>query len=293
MLLITGITGNTGKYFLRELSLNHFSGRIRFIIRKSSNIDLKLFTNLNYEILLGDLNDSEFLDLALKGVTKIFHIASIFLSEKIIDSGIKNHIYDYVLVHTSGLYSKFKSASYSYKKIEENITLLGNKLNLNIVFLRPTMIYGELNDLNISKFIRFIDRFYFVPMVGNGSAKIQPVHYQDLATAFLKILNSNIKIGDYTLSGKNVLSIYDLYNLIIKNLKVKRIIIKIHPSLVYFFAKLLCFFSLNKFCFEEKVLRLTEDRNYSNQNAVSDFGYNPLPFQYYLNDEINHYLSSK
>ena len=108
-----------------------------------------------------------------------------------------------------------------------------------------------------------------------------------------RILNSNIKIGDYTLSGKNVLSIYDLYNLIIKNLKVKRIIIKIHPSLVYFFAKLLCFFSLNKFCFEEKVLRLTEDRNYSSQNAVNDFGYNPLPFQYYLNDEINHYLSSK
>lgn len=39
MLLVTGITGHSGKYFVQELINNRYEGQIRCIVRKSSITD--------------------------------------------------------------------------------------------------------------------------------------------------------------------------------------------------------------------------------------------------------------
>lgn len=77
MLLITGITGHSVRYFLQELIRNDYQGKIRFIVRNTSDLSLIEKSNLNYEIATGDLNDEEFLKTCLKDVDTIFHIVNI------------------------------------------------------------------------------------------------------------------------------------------------------------------------------------------------------------------------
>ena len=56
-------------------------------------------------------------------------------------------------VHTTGIYSKYKMVSAGYKAVEEDMQQYLDR-GMNITILRPTMIFGDLCDHNISKFIR-------------------------------------------------------------------------------------------------------------------------------------------
>ena len=47
--------------------------------------------------------------------------------------------------------------------------------------LRPTIIYDEGRDANITRLARLIEKFGFMPLAGSGSGLRQPVHAQDLA----------------------------------------------------------------------------------------------------------------
>lgn len=57
MLLVIGVTGHTGRYFLQELIKNKYKEKIRFLIREKSEEDLLKKSGLNYEIFYGDICD--------------------------------------------------------------------------------------------------------------------------------------------------------------------------------------------------------------------------------------------
>ena len=59
MLLVIGVTGHTGKYFLQELMKNKYKEKIRFLIRKENEEQILKDTYLNYETFYGDLEDVE------------------------------------------------------------------------------------------------------------------------------------------------------------------------------------------------------------------------------------------
>ena len=52
--LITGITGHSGKYFLKELIKNNYVTKIRVVIRGNDSFDYLEKSGLNIEILKGD-----------------------------------------------------------------------------------------------------------------------------------------------------------------------------------------------------------------------------------------------
>jgi nucleoside-diphosphate-sugar epimerase len=49
--------------------------------------------------------------------------------------------------------------------------------------LRPTLIYAEGQDQNVSRLARLIRRLGFLPLAGSGQGLRQPVHADDLAAA--------------------------------------------------------------------------------------------------------------
>lgn len=121
MLLVTGITGHTGRYFLQELIQNNYKERIRCVVRKSSNIEALRNSGLNIEIVIGDLNDKFFIKKVIKDVNTVFHIYNIHHSLNIIEAAIENNVQRAILVHTTGIYSKYKSASKEYIRIESEV----------------------------------------------------------------------------------------------------------------------------------------------------------------------------
>ena len=92
MLLITGITGHSGKFFLQELIKNNHLGKIRCIVRENSDVSLLKQSGLNIDLLYGDLTNQGFLDSAFIGIETVLHIASIFYSEFVIKAAVKNNL---------------------------------------------------------------------------------------------------------------------------------------------------------------------------------------------------------
>lgn len=163
MLLVTGITGHTGKYFLQELITHKVQTSIRCIVRETSDTSLLDSSGLNIEKEIGDVDDEEFLDKCMKGIKIVIHIVNIRYSLKIVKAAIKNKVQRIILIHTTEIYSKFKIASEEYKNIENELKKIIDKSNIKVTIIRLTMIYGDLCDHNMSRFIKMIDKLRFSP----------------------------------------------------------------------------------------------------------------------------------
>lgn len=295
MLLITGITGHSGKYFLKELENNHYTDRIKVIIRNKDSVEFIHKSSLNIEVLIGDLDDEAFLNLSMKEVDNVFHIASIFYSEKVVKASVINNIKRIILVHTTGIYSKYKSASFEYQQIENTVNQLIKSSNnsIEVTILRPTMIFGYLNDRNMIKFIKYVDTFPIMPVIDNGQGLIQPVHGKDLGKAYYQVLMSNKLKSDYILSGEKQLTLKELFILIAKHLNKQIRIISVPSSLAVFGAQCLKVLSFNKIDYVERIQRMTENRSFKHELASQDFDYSPNSFEENLKDEVEQYIESK
>lgn len=295
MLLITGITGHSGKYFLKELIKNNYETKIRVVIRGNSSFDYLEKSGLNIEILKGDLSDQSFLEIALKEVDTLFHIASIFYSENVVKAAVSNGVKRIILVHTTGIYSIFKSASYEYKAIEDQIHLLidNSGKSIELTILRPTMIFGYENDRNIYKFICFADRLPIIPVIDRGKGLIQPVHGRDLGKAYFQVLVSNNLAQEYILSGERSLSMLELFTLIGQYLGKQKYIISIPTQVGVLLAQIAKIVTLGRLDYVERVQRMSENRNFSHEQAKRDFNYDPESFNDNLRNEVLLYMKRK
>ena len=211
------------------------------------------------------------------------------MSELIFYKAIENNINWIISIHTTGRYSKFKSASAEYIDIEDKLLKLRDKINITI--LRPTMIYGSSRDRNMNKLIKFIDRFPIYPIFGNGNNLMQPVNAKDLAIAYQQVIeNSEITINEnYNLSGKYPIKYKNLISTVSQHLNKKTVLVKLPIIFSRFFVricrKLVPKFPLN----EEQVLRMKEDKDFTHLKATKDFGYNPMSFEEGIVEEIKEY----
>ncbi len=114
MILVTGITGHTGKWFLDRLIKENYQGKIRCLIRESSNVEAIDNSQLNIEKVYGSLEDTKLVESVMVGVKTVVHISSIMFSNNVINAAIKKGVDWAILVHTTGRYSKYKSASEEY-----------------------------------------------------------------------------------------------------------------------------------------------------------------------------------
>lgn len=294
MLLVTGITGHTGRYFLQELINNKYEGSIRCVIRETSNTSFLDSSGLNIEKVVGDLNDPDFIDSVMSGVDTVMHIYNIHHSPMIVQSAIKNKVKRAILVHTTGIYSEFKYASEGYKKIEKKIKELRGetKYLTKITILRPSMIYGDLCDRNMSKFIKMIDKLRVMPVINGGNSLIQPVNARDLGKAFFTVLMSPVDSdGDaYDLSGERPIRMIDAFKVISKELNKKTVFISVPINIGVLIARVIRILTLGRFDYIERVQRMGEDRNYSHNNATRDFGFNPMTFEKGIQIEVQEYL---
>lgn len=295
MLLVTGITGHSGRYFLQELIDHKYQEPIRCIVRETSDTSMLDESGLNIEKIVGDLSDEEFINRAMDNVDTVMHIFNIHHSPVIVETAINRGVIRVILVHTTGIYSNFKEASRFYKEVEQKINnLTENELcKLKITILRPSMIYGDLCDRNISKFIKMIDRSRIVPVIDGGKSLIQPVNARDLGKAYYDVLMSPEKTSGnaYNLSGDKPIQIIDVMKQIAKNLNKQRYFISLPIELALFSARIVYFISFGKLDYIEKVKRMTENRSYSHELATNDFGYLPMEIEKGIQIEVNEYLS--
>lgn len=292
MLLVTGITGNSGRYFLQELINHEYDGAIRCIVRSASDISALNESGLKVETVYGDLSDRAFMKACMVGIDTVLHIAGIQQTINVVEPASQNNVKRIILVHTTGIYSKFKSASEEYKSIEQRMEQIVSDQNylIRVIILRPTMIYGNLKDLNMSKFIKMIDKLKIFPVINNGISLIQPVNARDLGKAYYHVLmGQDTGRNDYILSGDKPIMMIDAFKLISKALGKKTIFISVPLWAGVFLAKMLYVASLGKVDYIEKVQRMGEDRSFPHDYATRDFYFNPMPFDEGIKIEVEQY----
>lgn len=297
MLYITGITGHSGKWFLKRLETENYTDKVRCVMRydKTSYPEkYEIFEgiDLDIEFVIGDLADQEFLSTSLVGVDIILHIASIKLSKTIIEAAISAGVQWAILVHTTGRFSKYKSASESYIRIEDHILTKRNEIAVTV--LRPTMIYGSSEDRNMYRLISFLAKYPAFPLFGKGDNLMQPVHARDLGNAYYDVLTHphTTRNKEYDLSGKKSITYRCIIETICQYLGRKVPIITIPFGLSLAAVKAYNFmFGKRAIISVEQVLRMQEDKVFSHQKAFQDFNYTPCSFEEGIKAEVEEYLN--
>lgn len=294
MLLVTGITGHTGRYFLQELIEHKYEGAIRCVVRETSDTSMLDNSELNIEKVYGDINNKEFIRKAVNGVENIMHIYNIHHSPMIVEAAIENNVKWAILVHTTGIYSNFKYASQGYKDVEKKVSELTSDPNCltKVTIVRPTMIYGDLCDSNMSKFIKMIDRLRIMPVINGGKSLIQPVNARDLGKAFYTVLMSPEKTAGkaYDLSGEKPLQMIEVFKMISDSLNKKTTFVSVPLGFGVVLAQIAKVLTLGKIDYVERVQRMGEYRSYPHPEAKKDFNYSPMSFEEGIQIEVNQYL---
>lgn len=105
-------------------------------------------------------------------------------------------------------------ASDEYKEIESEMQKYLD-MGMNVTILRPTMIFGDMRDHNISKFIKLVAKLPVLPEIDHGTGLIQPVNARDLGQAYYKAaMVEKLPQLSYNISGERELSIHELLQLI-------------------------------------------------------------------------------
>lgn len=292
MLYVTGITGHTGRWFIEKLVKEKYEGKIRCLIRENSNTELLDKSGLDIEKVYGSLEDKKILEKSMVGIDTLIHISTILFSKNIIDAAIKNNVRWAILVHTTGRYSKYKSASQEYIEIEEDILKKRNQIGITV--LRPTMIYGSSADRNMYKLVEYIYKRKVFPVFGEGTNLMQPVHAKDLGYAYYDVLtNENITFNkEYNLSGKEAIKYIDLLRCVSNKLDRKTLFVKIPLPISILAAKFYNAVNKRAIISVEQVLRMQEDKSFSYFKAAEDFNYSPMSFKEGIDEEINEYINS-
>ncbi len=296
IVLISGITGRSGSYLLKRiLNEKEQAYKYKAIVRTTSDTTLLDSAPSMIQKYVGDLHDSEFLDAALANVDVVLHIAGIGKSLPMVKAAVKKNVKRIILVHTTGIYSKYKSASAEYLHIEDEISFMLKDTDISLTILRPTMIYGSLDDGNISVFIKMVDKLPIFPVVKGAKFALQPVHHRDLGNAYFDVLThpeiTNNK--NYVLSGLYPIDLIDILKTISKYLGKKRSFVSVPFFPSYFGACLIYFISFGNVDYREKVQRLIEPRAYDHHEAKKDFGYLPTDFTIGVKQEVEDYLKRK
>lgn len=284
--LLTGWTGNTGASLLQLLREQHPDWRIVGVSRS----DAPERRHRPDAVECADLSDTAAAEqiFARHDIQRILHLANIRQSISLMTAADRYKVPRAVLVHTTGMYSRYQQYGGLYREIEDK--LAADPPHTPITILRPTMIYGntdETRDHNMHKLVLHLSRARWFPLFGDGSGKMQPVHIEDVASACLDALKTDRSIGQsYEISGGSVISFREVLNLICEILGRKPAFISIPFPIAVPLAAVYERLAPNPRVTVEQVRRLSEDKCYSHEAAARDLNFRPRSFEEGIREEI-------
>jgi NADH dehydrogenase len=297
--LITGATGFVGSNLVEELSKKRYV-RLRCILK---NDEVYSFSSKNIDIMGGSLENSLFLEKATKGINIVIHLAAVINSKKISDfykvnveytknllnSCKKNKVKKIIFFSTIDAILPLRGL-YGESKLRAENLIKGS--GLNFIILRPSVIYGKNDRKNLSQLVDKIKDHKFIPIIGNGNYKRNPIYISDVLNVITRCIESDkFNNNTYELGGPTVVSYKKIVDLICIKLNLKRYKIYI-PSLflkfVSFLKPLLVFLNLPF----EQIANINCNK-VANPHSINKFGLKPTSLNRGLDLILDNYESKK
>jgi nucleoside-diphosphate-sugar epimerase len=161
---------------------------------------------------------------------------------------------------------------------EQQLIIACERLGIQWTVLRPTIIYDEGRDANITRLSRLIERFGFMPLAGSGTGLRQPVHAEDLAAGAVAAAASSAAANKiYAIPGRDTITYREMVGRIFDGMDRRRRIVAIPPTLWRAaFALARPFISNANVAMGN---RMAKDMIFDAAPAMRDFGWNPREFR--------------
>lgn len=161
---------------------------------------------------------------------------------------------------------------------ERKIAAICEQHGIGWTILRPTLIYTEGRDTNITPLSRLIGKFGFMPLVGGGPGLRQPVHAEDLAIAAIAAAQSDAAINKfYSLPGPETIAYREMIGRVFDGMARPRRFMSVPPWLWR------AAFAIIKPLFPganvAMGLRMTKDMTFDSTPARNDLGWTPRAFR--------------
>jgi nucleoside-diphosphate-sugar epimerase len=165
------------------------------------------------------------------------------------------------------------------KAAEASLCDAARRSGTDLFLLRPTLIYGSGRDRNVSSIARFIARFGFFPLAGDGRGLRQPVHAADLAKGVIVLLESELQgVRSYNLSGGETLTYRQMVERVFLAQGRRPRLLRLPEAPLRMGLRLLQMFPGFRHLSASMVDRMNRDLVYDHSEAARDFGYRPRPF---------------
>jgi uncharacterized protein YbjT (DUF2867 family) len=276
IIAITGATGFTGAFVVRDLAARYPAAQLRCLVRPTSNRGV--LASHGVEFVEGDLRDGPSLDRLFAGADALVNVSSLGGEwvDPLFDAVARSTtLRRGVFVSTTAILTKLPVRS---RPLREHGEARVRQSGLQWTILRPTMIYGTPGDRNIARLIRFVGWCPVVPMVA-GEALQQPVHVEDVATAIVACLATPATIGrTYEISGRDPLTFEQLVRQTIAATGRRGLLVPVP------FGPMLAALKVYAACVAtprirvEQLLRLREDKAFDHSAASREFGFAPRSF---------------
>ena len=236
---VFGGTGYLGEHIVRRLAQAGYG--VRVAVRQPI---VSLFQNMGdaVEQVQADVTDKSSVAAAIKGSDATVNAVGLYIEK----GGLR---FDAVhvegayavaqlssaaaarLIHISGIGVDAESSSRYIRARaigEERVRDVAS----NAVILRPSVLFGP-NDVFLSTIMNLIHYLPVIPLFGNGSTKLQPVHVEDVAEATLRVLGDRDSQGKiYELGGPRTYAYRELLEILQKKEKRKRLLLPV-PFLIW------------------------------------------------------------
>ena len=272
-ILVIGGTGVVGSHVVEQLVRR---GERPFVLSREPH------DAPDVEWIRGDMKAPATLDFP--PVTTLYCTADAVLLAGILSKVITPSLQRIVAFSSTSVMTKLDTEVATEREILRNLAEAEQRIiatceqhRIGWTILRPTLIYKEGHDINLTPLSRLIRRFRFMPLVGGGTGLRQPVHAEDLAIGAIAAAGSPAAANKiYCLPGGETLSYREMIGRIFDGLRLPRRMISI-PAALWRMA-----FALAHPLFPDANvamgLRMTKDMTFDATPAIEDFGWNPRSF---------------
>jgi uncharacterized protein YbjT (DUF2867 family) len=287
--VITGATGFTGPYVVRELRRRFPKADLRCVVRPTSRTDTLIAHGVS--LATADLRDPDALYAAFDGADTLVNVASLGFdwTDNVVRTAQRAKITRGVFVGTTAILTKLPVAS---KPVREHGEKLVQESGLDWTIVRPTMIYGTPSDRNVARLIRLIDRSPIVPLVAPRALQ-QPIHVEDVAAAVAAVLAHPVTVGRvYNLSGRDPLTLERLAREVAAALGRRRLFVPVPLAPLIAFLSVMSIVKRPPISVEQ-VRRVQEDKSFDHSAAARDFGFSPRDFRTGVTSEVALYRAAR
>ncbi|MGC1454391.1 MAG: complex I NDUFA9 subunit family protein [Nitrospirota bacterium] len=213
MILVTGGTGFVGSHLIKRLRQGNVS--VRAVVRNPDKA--QALSDLGVDVVKGDISDAASLEKSTTGVERLIHLVGIIqeapgatfkdvhvngtrnILEAARKSGVRHVFYQSALGTRPNAQSEYHKTKWA---AEELVRASG----IPYTILRPSLIYGAGDQFTIrlSEMIRLSP---FLPIIGSGRSKLQPIFIDDVVTCILKTVTNECCLNEiYEIGGPDQLS---------------------------------------------------------------------------------------